>query len=103
MVVSKYSGWLNGLKKETDFQFSEENVISQNQYGISRIELFKLLCEKPTTEIAKELGISDVALGKMCRRMQVPKPPRGYWARVTAGQIPKRPALPAYREVLREN
>ena len=32
-------------------------------------------------EVAKELGISDVAVGKLCARLQVPKPPRGYWKR----------------------
>jgi len=48
----------------------------------SREELFALVWEKPTSEIAKELGISDVALSKLCRRLQVPKPPRGYWAKV---------------------
>src|SRR5207249_6496245 len=37
---------------------------------------------------------SDVALAKLCRRHQVPLPPRGYWARIRAGQHPKRPPLP---------
>lgn len=57
-----------------------------------------MLWERPASEVAKELGISDVALGKLCRYLQVPKPPRGYWAKVAAGRTPKRPPLPAYRE-----
>jgi hypothetical protein len=32
------------------------------------------------THVAKDLGISDVMLGKMCKEQLVPKPPRGYWA-----------------------
>ena len=56
-----------------------------NNSELSREELFTLIWERPATEVAKELGISDVALGKLCRRLQVPKPPRGYWARVQAG------------------
>ena len=64
----------------------------------TREELFTSLWERPATEVARELGISDVALGKLCRRLQVPKPPRGYWARVKAGRIPRRPALEAFRE-----
>ena len=39
----------------------------------SREELFILIWERPTTEVAKELGISDVALGKLCR-LYVVKP-----------------------------
>ncbi|UWM85219.1 hypothetical protein [Rhizobium sp. SRDI969] len=67
---------------------------------LSREELFALVWEKPTSEIAKELGLSDVAIGKLCTKLQVPKPPRGYWARMQAGQRPRRPALVAFREEL---
>ncbi|MBB2677432.1 UNVERIFIED_ORG: hypothetical protein GGI61_000978 [Rhizobium esperanzae] len=67
---------------------------------MSREELFALVWERPTSEIAIELGVSDVAVGKLCEKMQVPKPPRGYWARVEAGQTPRRPALKAFREEL---
>ncbi|MDX1063886.1 hypothetical protein GOL45_16570 [Sinorhizobium medicae] len=63
-----------------------------------REELFALVWEKPTQDVAKALGISDVAVGRLCARLQVPKPPRGYWAKVKAGQIPKRPPLKAFRE-----
>lgn len=65
---------------------------------LSREELFALVWERPTTEIAKELGISDVALTKLCKRLQVPKPPRGYWAKVQAGRTPRRAPLGAFRE-----
>jgi hypothetical protein len=34
---------------------------------LSREELFALVWEQPTTEVARELGVSDVALGKLCR------------------------------------
>jgi hypothetical protein len=65
---------------------------------MSREELFTLVWEKPTQEVAKELGVSDVAIAKLCARLQVPKPPRGYWARVRSGQTPRRPPLAAFRE-----
>ena len=62
-----------------------------------RQRLFAMVWERPATEGAKGLGISDVALSKRCRRLQVPKPPRGYWARIASDQTPRRPPLPAYR------
>lgn len=65
---------------------------------LSREELFALVWEKPTQVVARELGVSDVAIAKLCARLQVPKPPRGYWARVQSGQMPKRPPLAAFRE-----
>ena len=42
---------------------------------LSREELFALVWEKPTVEVAKELGVSDVAVAKLCARLQVPKLP----------------------------
>jgi hypothetical protein len=45
-------------------------------------------------ELAKDFGISDVALAKRCRRLAIPVPGRGYWARIDAGQKPYRPKLP---------
>lgn len=65
---------------------------------VTREELFSLVWSKPSTDVAKELGVSDVALGKLCQRLQVPKPPRGYWARVKPGKIPRQPPLKAFKE-----
>jgi hypothetical protein len=48
--------------------------------NISREALYELIWSKPMTHVAKDLGISDVMLGKMCKEQLVPKPPRGYWA-----------------------
>lgn len=70
-----------------------------NYITLPRSELYELVWTKPVTELAKEFGISDVALAKRCRNLKIPLPPRGHWARVAAGQKPKRPALPKYHEV----
>lgn len=61
----------------------------------TRQALYDLLWTKPKTAVAAELGLSDVGLGKLCREADIPIPPRGYWARVAAGQTPPRMALPA--------
>lgn len=61
--------------------------------NISRESLFALVWERPSTQVARQFGISDVALAKLCDKLQVPKPPRGYWAKVRAGRRPRRPEL----------
>lgn len=65
---------------------------------ISRERLFELVWSKPTTQVADDLGISDTAVKKLCQKLQVPKPPRGYWRRVETGEEPRRPPLPAMLE-----
>lgn len=61
---------------------------------LSREDLYELVWSKPMLELAKDFGISDVALAKRCRRLGIPVPGRGYWARIDAGQKPYRPELP---------
>lgn len=60
----------------------------------TRQALYDLLWSKPKTAVATELGLSDVGLGKICREANIPIPPRGYWARITAGQKPAHIPLP---------
>jgi hypothetical protein len=41
------------------------------------------------TKVAEDLGVSDVALKKICDKHRVPTPPRGYWAKRDAGKPTK--------------
>jgi hypothetical protein len=62
-----------------------------------REKLYEEVWNEPALVVAKRYGISGVALGKTCRKLVVPLPPRGYWARVRAGRkAPPRPPLPPY-------
>ena len=47
--------------------------------NISREALYELVWSKPITHVAKDLGISDVMLGKKCKEQLVPKLPKCYW------------------------
>lgn len=48
--------------------------------NLTREELYELVWSKPMTHVAKQLDVSDVMVGKLCKEKMVPKPPRGYWA-----------------------
>jgi hypothetical protein len=63
-------------------------------HRISRKDLYELIWSEPTTTLAQRFGISDVGLAKVCRRSDIPAPPRGYWARIAAGDSLPRPELP---------
>jgi hypothetical protein len=60
----------------------------------SRVELFDLVWSKPMTHLAKELGLSDVGLRKICVKFGIPLPPRGHWSRLQFGKQDPRPELP---------
>ena len=60
---------------------------------MSRQALFEAVWQRPLTDIAAEVGITDVGLRKLCDRHDIPTPGRGYWAQVRAGKIFPRPVL----------
>lgn len=45
----------------------------------SKEEMQILLWEKPKTHIARDLGVSDQAVEKFCKKHNLIKPPIGYW------------------------
>ena len=61
---------------------------------LTRQELFDLVWANPLSALAKELGVSDVTLGKTCRKLDIPLPGVGYWRKVEVGQKPKKPRFP---------
>ena len=70
-----------------------------------RVKLYEEVWAEAVTTVAKRSGISDVALRKICKKLAVPLPPLGYWARVAAGRKPPTPPLPRYsgpEEIVRE-
>lgn len=64
-------------------------------YYLPRIELYKLVWERPVSEVAQRFGVSDVGLSKICRRANIPVPKRGYWARMDSGQDVRPHSLPS--------
>ncbi len=65
-----------------------------DRYTLDRDKLYEEVWTEPMTKVSKRYEISDVALAKVCRKLEIPVPERGYWARVAHGQKPKRTQLP---------
>jgi hypothetical protein len=53
---------------------------------VTREQLYELVWAEPVRTIAAQNGILDVALAKACRKIDVPLPERGYWAKLQAGK-----------------
>jgi hypothetical protein len=65
-----------------------------------REELYHKVWEQPLLRVAEEYGVSAVALGKTCRKLSVPVPGRGHWAKLAHGHPGvKRPPLPKLDKV----
>ncbi|MFN3511705.1 MAG: TetR/AcrR family transcriptional regulator [Phenylobacterium sp.] len=61
---------------------------------LSRQELYERVWSRPLSHVATDLGLSPSGLSKICDRLLIPTPPRGYWLRRGAGAGGAPPALP---------
>jgi hypothetical protein len=91
-----------------DFRTSEHKAEDKRQKEVSnqgalrhlasrynREEIYKEIWLEPIQHVAKRYNISDVGLAKICRKLNIPRPGRGYWAVKAAGKtVPRQPSLP---------
>jgi len=68
--------------------------MKQEDMLINRKTLYEEVWSEPVTIVAQRYGLSDVGFAKICRKLRVPLPSRGYWAKVKAGKIMRRASLP---------
>nr|ART90370.1 Bll1572 protein [uncultured bacterium] len=61
---------------------------------ITREELYELVWSAPMIKVAEKFDVSGSYLARVCTALRVPRPERGYWAKLAVGKAPKRPALP---------
>ena len=61
---------------------------------LKRSELYELVWQEPMSRLARTFAISDVGLAKICRKHDIPRPPRGYWAKKQFGREPRQIPLP---------
>jgi hypothetical protein len=60
----------------------------------NREELYKEVWDQPLVKLAPKYGISAVALRKVCDKLQIPLPGRGYWIKKEFGKPVEQLPLP---------
>jgi hypothetical protein len=64
---------------------------------VAREVLYKEVWAEPMTTVALRYGLSSNFLARVCARLNIPRPARGYWARIKAGAELRKAPLPAPR------
>jgi AcrR family transcriptional regulator len=77
-------------------------MASPRTITLSRKQLYQRVWSESISVVAKEVGLSNNALAKICNRLLVPYPTRGYWNKVNAGKRVARMPLPAAPELQSE-
>jgi len=87
----------------TATQASRERFIHRTVDGkyntYNRDKLYEEVWANPVIEVALQYGVSDVMIHKICKSLNVPVPPRGYWSRVRAGEKLSKTPLPATKGI----
>jgi len=65
--------------------------------SLTRAELYELVWSEPMLKVGARYGVSSSYMARVCTRLNVPRPARGYWAKLEVGKAPKRPPLPEPR------
>lgn len=61
---------------------------------MTREELYELVWSTPMIRVAEKFEVSGSYLARVCTELRVPRPERGYWAKLAVGKAPQRSALP---------
>ena len=62
---------------------------------ITREDLHKLVWSEPMTKVAEHFDVSGSYMARVCSILRVPRPERGYWAKLAFGKAPAPQPLPA--------
>ena len=63
--------------------------------SVTREKLYDEIWAEPIIKVSKRYEVSDSYLVRILKNLNIPRPPRGYWAMVAAGIHPEKPPLPA--------
>lgn len=61
---------------------------------VTREELYRLVWSEPMIKIAERFEVSGSYLARICTLLNVPRPERGYWAKLAVGKAPPQRLLP---------
>jgi len=68
--------------------------MAEGSAEIRRSELYERVWAIPMRKLAQQYGLSDVGLAKICKKHQIPRPSRGYWAKREVLRRPMQTPLP---------
>jgi hypothetical protein len=75
--------------------------MNQDDRFWNRNALYEEVWSIPMRKLAEKYGISDVGLAKNCRKLSIPLPGRGYWAKLSVGQSVAKIPLPELSHEIR--
>ena len=71
---------------------------TQPEHGsVTREQLYEMVWCEPMLRVGERFGVSSSYLARVCTELRVPRPSRGYWAKLAFGKNSAKPPLPPMR------
>lgn len=80
-------------RKDTDLHLGERQI----RESLTREQLYELVWSEPMLKIAARFDVSSSYMARVCTQLNVPRPQKGYWAKLEVGKAPEKPLLPEAR------
>ena len=81
-----------------DTGFSNQNIKEDTpSTPLTREALYALVWAEPMLKVAARYNVSSSYMARVCTLLNVPRPERGYWARLAVGKASPMPPLPEAR------
>jgi hypothetical protein len=71
--------------------------MDSNLDPVTRDELYQQVWREPMLKLAERYKVSSSYLARVCVELRVPRPERGYWAKLEYGKASPKPSLPPAR------
>jgi hypothetical protein len=85
------------VTEEQDTTQVPASLTDSSEGPVSREALYEMVWSEPMLRVAARFGVSSSYMARVCTLLNVPRPERGYWAKLAVGKAPKQPPLPKPR------
>jgi hypothetical protein len=75
----------------------QQDEAREKRPDVTREMLYQQVWAEPMLKVAARFKVSSSYMARICTLMNVPRPERGYWAKLAVGKSPNKPSLQAIR------
>jgi hypothetical protein len=77
-----------------DSDASKQDSVESPELPLTREALYNLVWSEPMLKVGARYKVSSSYMARVCKRLNVPRPERGYWNKLAVGKAPPIPSLP---------
>lgn len=83
------------MSNEDTPQIEVPSSLDDVETSLTREALYALVWSEPMLRVGERFGVSSSYMARVCTHMNVPRPDRGYWAKLAVGKAQDQIPLPA--------